>query len=112
MNNNKKPILTPSQANDKRVVGLTGAPRGKIEPYLGSKCIECDAPVKVGNRFCKKTYCRNKNFWRRQLTVEIEADVRADERKKVLDKISSKADALMKVMFNFKDYVTKLKEGK
>ncbi|MCK5346674.1 MAG: hypothetical protein KAR20_24860 [Candidatus Heimdallarchaeota archaeon] len=112
MNKTKKPILTPSQANDKRVVGLTSALQAGIEPHLGGKCIECGEPAKTGNKFCKKTYCRNKNFWRRQLTAEIEDAVRADERKKVLDKISSKLSGVMRVMFNLSDSINNLKEEK
>ncbi len=112
MNDNNKRIPTPSPTKESGATGLKTPLQRVIEPHLGGKCIECGEPAKVGNKFCKKTYCRNKNFWRRQLTAEIEDAVRADERKKVLDKISSKADALMKVMFNFKDYVNNLKEGK
>lgn len=85
---------------------------GKIEPYLGGKCIECGEPAKIGNKFCKKTICRNKNFWRRQLTAEIEADIRKDERKKVLDVLSSKMNGVMKVMFSLSDYINNLKDGK
>lgn len=112
MNDTKKPIPDHSHTKENASTGLKAPLQGVVEPYLDSKCIECGESVKVGNKFCKKTLCRNKNWWRRKLTAEIEDAVRKDERKKIIDKVSSKMNGVMRVMFNFNDYVSNLKEGK